>query len=171
MGRKILILRAGRHLRKDWETLCADYRRRIERDLPVEDRLLKSRGEGATRRRLEAEALETALPDPCWTIALDRTGKTMSSEDLAKLWRRLREEWPHPIAFLIGSDLGLDPEVLGAARQRLTDGIERAAAHDDRLAHGHAAEVLHVAGQVPGQRVIPAYDAVLRYCDDQGEEH
>ena len=122
MGRKILILRAGRHLRKDWETLCADYRRRIERDLPVEDRLLKSRGEGATRRRLEAEALEAALPDPCWTIALDPRGRTLDSEALARELARLREEWAHPIAFLIGSDLGLDPELVGRARMKLSFG-------------------------------------------------
>ena len=36
--------------------------------------------------------------------------------------RRLADEWPHPIAFLIGSDLGLDPEIAAAARRRLSFG-------------------------------------------------
>jgi len=62
------------------------------------------------------------LPDPCWTIALDPRGKALSSETLAGELRRLNAEWPHPIAFLIGSDLGLDEETAAAARQRLSFG-------------------------------------------------
>ena len=63
-----------------------------------------------------------AVPDPCWTIALDPRAKARSSESLARELRRLREEWPHPIAFLIGSDLGLDPTVTSAVRARLAFG-------------------------------------------------
>lgn len=62
------------------------------------------------------------LPDPCWTIALEPRGKAMSSEALSKELRRLGDEWPHPIAFLIGSDLGLDPQVASGARQRIALG-------------------------------------------------
>jgi 23S rRNA (pseudouridine1915-N3)-methyltransferase len=124
MARKFLILWAGRHQRPLWEELAGDYRRRIEHEIPVVDQRVKvrERDDGPVRRRAEGQALIAQLPDPCWTIALDRTGKEMSSEDLGALWRRLREEWPHPIAFLIGSDLGLDPELLGRARQRLSFG-------------------------------------------------
>lgn len=124
MSREILILRAGRHRRKTWEELCADYRRRIAHEIPVRDRLIKVRSGGDDRVRLRAEgqALRAALPAPCWTIALDLRGRTASSEELAERLRRLREEWPHPIAFLIGSDLGLDEAVLREARERLSLG-------------------------------------------------
>lgn len=124
MSRRILILRAGRHQRKSWEELCGDYRGRIEHEIPIHDQLIKVRQGGDDPRRLTAEgrAIQAALPDPCWSIALDPRGKVTSSEDLAARLRRLREEWPHPVAFLIGSDLGLAPDVLSRARERLSFG-------------------------------------------------
>ena len=124
MGRELLIVWAGRHRRRAWEELCADYRRRIERQIPVRDRWVKVRtgGDGPARRRSEGQAMAELLPDPCWTIALDPQGKTTSSEGLAREMIRLREEWPHAIAFLIGSDLGLDEQVRRRARQRIALG-------------------------------------------------
>ncbi|MEM8930152.1 MAG: 23S rRNA (pseudouridine(1915)-N(3))-methyltransferase RlmH [Acidobacteriota bacterium] len=124
MSRRFLILWAGRHQRREWDALCADYRRRIEREMPVEDRLIKAKGspDDPGRRATEGAALLAALPEPCWTVALDPRAKPRSSEDLARELARLRDEWPHPVAFLIGSDLGLDPTVVRAARTRLAFG-------------------------------------------------
>jgi 23S rRNA (pseudouridine1915-N3)-methyltransferase len=52
-------------------------------------------------------------------VALDRRGEAVSSETLARRLTAWRDEWPHPIAFLLGSDLGLDEEtVLERARWR-----------------------------------------------------
>lgn len=121
-GRRLLVLRAGKHLRRDWEVLCSDYRRRIEHDTVFDDRLVKVRGDGPERRQREAEALRAALPDPCWSIALDPRGRTMDSPSLARELSRLREEWPHPVAFLIGSDLGLEPALVSEARLALSLG-------------------------------------------------
>lgn len=124
MSREILILWAGRHRRETWEELCADYRRRIVRVVPVRDEMVKVRrsGDGPARRKAEGRALVAALPDPCWTVALDPRGKTASSAELADKLRRLGEEWPHAVVFVIGSDLGLDPVLLEAARERLSLG-------------------------------------------------
>lgn len=124
MSREILILRAGRHQRPAWEKLCADYRRRMERDFKIRDQLIKVKvgGEGKARLRAEAQALLAALPDPCWTIVLDPRGRTRTSEKFAAELHRLREEWPHPIAFVLGSDLGLEQQVVEQARQRLSFG-------------------------------------------------
>lgn len=124
MSRRILVLWAGRHQRRPWEDLCSDYRGRIEREVPIRDQMIKVRGssEDPTRRAQEGKALVEALPDPCWSIALDPRAKPWRSERLAEELARLRDEWPHPIAFLVGSDLGLDSEVLGACRQRLSFG-------------------------------------------------
>lgn len=123
-GRELLIVWAGRHRRRGWEDLCADYRRRIEHHVPVRDRWVKAKaaGDGPARRRAEGQAMAAALPTTCWTIALDPRGQAMSSRRLASELRRLSAEWPHPVAFLIGSDLGLDPELLDGARQRLSLG-------------------------------------------------
>ncbi len=123
MSREILIVWAGRHRRDTWEELCAEYRRRIGRHAAVRDVPVKARGRpGDEHARLaaEAEAIRAALPDPCRTVALDVRGRTSSSEKLAASLERRRESWPHPIAFLVGSDLGLDASLAAAADERLS---------------------------------------------------
>ena len=124
MPREIVIVWAGRHRRRGWEELCADYRERIRRRVAVREVAVKAKraGEGAARRREEGAALLAALPDPCWPIALDARGEPLSSEALAIELERLRLEWPHPVAFLIGSDAGLDRAVLARARRVLSFG-------------------------------------------------
>ena len=46
----------------------------------------------------------------------------MSSLEFSKRLAKTREEWPHPLVFAVGSDLGLSREVLQAARWRLSLG-------------------------------------------------
>lgn len=124
MGRELLIVWAGRHQRSNWEELALVYRRRIERFLAIRDLPVRARAapEDPQRKRLEGAALLAALPEPCYTIALDSRGELLSSEALAERLGRLKREWTHPIAFLLGSDLGLDPAVLAAARLKLSLG-------------------------------------------------
>lgn len=123
-GRCLLIVRAGRRDRRAWDELCADYRQRIERWIPVQDRLVRAGGglNGRARAAEEARALAEMLPEPCWSVALDRRGKTFSSTRLAEWLGRRIETWPHPIAFLVGSDVGLDPDLLDSVRTRLSFG-------------------------------------------------
>ena len=124
MSRGIFVLWAGRHHRPEWEALCADYRRRVAHDLPVQDTMVKVKAaaEDPSRRRLETRALFAAAPDTSWTIALDPRGRQVSTEEFAAELGRLRSTWPHPIAFLIGSDLGLESELLEGARDRISFG-------------------------------------------------
>lgn len=124
MGREILVVWAGRRQQDDWQRLCDDYLQRLARwteirEVPVR---VKGGGEDLARRAAEGAALLAALPEPCWTVAVDRHGTMRGSTDLA-IWLAKRiEEWPHPIAFLIGSDLGLAPELCSAAREALSFG-------------------------------------------------
>jgi len=74
------------------------------------------------RMKAEGAALLAALPPSAWAFALDPRGETLSSEQFAARLSRLKEEWPHPVAFLIGSDLGLDRAVLDGARGVLSLG-------------------------------------------------
>jgi 23S rRNA (pseudouridine1915-N3)-methyltransferase len=123
-GRELVIAWAGRHQRASWEEICADYRRRIARFVPIRDLPVRAResGEDPGRRRAEGKALLGALPEPSYLIALDSRGKALDSAGLAALLSRLQDEWPHALAFAIGSDLGLAPEVLDASRQVLSLG-------------------------------------------------
>ncbi|MEM8964000.1 MAG: 23S rRNA (pseudouridine(1915)-N(3))-methyltransferase RlmH, partial [Acidobacteriota bacterium] len=120
MGRELVVAWAHRHQRRDWEALCAEYRRRIGNEVTIRDLPVKARvaSEDPGRQRAEGEALLAALPDPCWLIALDSRGKSRTTEDAARWLAERRETWPHPIAFAIGSDLGHGSELLDAARER-----------------------------------------------------
>jgi 23S rRNA (pseudouridine1915-N3)-methyltransferase len=124
MAREIVIVWAGRHRRGTWEELCAGYRRRIARFVPVREVAVKTAGSSGDpdRRRAEGAALLAALPDPVWTIALDGGGEALTTPELASRLARLRRDWPHAIAFLLGSDLGLDAATLAGARQVLSLG-------------------------------------------------
>lgn len=124
MARELVIVWAGRHHRSGWEEICTTYRRRIShmatvRDLPVK---AKAASEDPQRLRIEGQALLAALPRPSYLIALDSRGDTVDSAQLAERLTRIKAEWPHPVAFLIGSDLGLDKAVLDEARWVLSLG-------------------------------------------------
>lgn len=124
MARELVILWAGRHHRSGWEEICSTYRRKIGhmatvRDVPVK---VKAAAEDPQRLRVEGQALLAALPRPSWPIALDSRGEIVDSTQLAERLTRIKAEWPHPVAFVIGSDLGLDPAVLGEARWVLSLG-------------------------------------------------
>ena len=123
MSRGFVIVWAGRHHRDAWEGLAGRYGQRIERFAPLTEKAVKA-GAGSGRARLaaEAEALRKTLPDPAWTVALDRRGRARSSKDLATWLARLREDWPHPIVFFLGSDLGLDEELVRDCRETLSLG-------------------------------------------------
>lgn len=124
MAREYLIVWAGRHRRDSWDALVGDYLGRIRHWNPVREVPVKVRraGDDASRLVAEGEAILAALPDPCWLVALDRRGRNLSSEDLAARLERLGRDWPHPVAFVLGSDLGLAPAVLAAARLTLSFG-------------------------------------------------
>jgi 23S rRNA (pseudouridine1915-N3)-methyltransferase len=124
VAREILIVWVGRRLRSPWETLCADYRERIRRHAPVREVQVKLRagGDDRSRRRAEGRALLDALPSPCWAVALDRRGRARDSLSLARWLVKRRTDWPHPLAFLVGSDLGLSREIRESAREALSLG-------------------------------------------------
>lgn len=124
MSRELVILWAGRHARGEWDGMCDNYRRRIQKMVPLRECAVRvrSRSEGPERLQAEGKAIREALPDPCWIVALDRKGKMRSSLEMADWLGRLQEEWPHPIAFVIGSDLGLADSVRKSARECLSFG-------------------------------------------------
>ena len=53
-------------------------------------------------------------------IALDRRGRSLTSEALSSYLRKSRDEWPHALAFVVGSDLGLAAELVSEAHLSLS---------------------------------------------------
>jgi 23S rRNA (pseudouridine1915-N3)-methyltransferase len=145
MSRELVVAWIGR-TREPWETLVGDYRSRISHFVPIQDLVIRpstiksskgrgkkqvrskksdslaSLGEDRARLRAEAEAIRSVLPDPSLTVALDRRGKQMDSIALAEWLSSTRRDWPQPIVFLLGSDLGLDAEIRNSARIRVSLG-------------------------------------------------
>ena len=124
MSRDLVVLWAGRHRREEWEKLCEPFKRRISRHIRIREVAVKpkaTQGE-MERQKAEGDSLLAAVPEGSWTIALDRRGKMRSSHDLATWLQGRIEDWPGPLVFLIGSDLGLAKNVLAQARERLSFG-------------------------------------------------
>ena len=124
MGLRFEVLWAGRNSPEPWESLSADFCRRIEPWVPIRERAIRVSGrkEGEVRRRDEAEALRKATPAGAFTVALTERGDLWSSERLARETERWRAEWPHEVVFYLGSDIGLDPELVDSCRLRLAFG-------------------------------------------------
>lgn len=123
--REFLIVWAGRHQRDEWDALFSRYRDRIQHTVPVREVPVKVRsaaGDDAARARAEADAIRAVLPDPCWTIALDRRGRQRSSVEWAGRLGDLLDTWAHPVAFVLGSDIGLDPRFVRECRETLSFG-------------------------------------------------
>ncbi len=124
MPREILVVWAGRHRRDDWDRLCDRYRKRLARQVKLTEIPVRVRGQADESDRLqrEGEALLTAVPAQTWTVALDRRGRVRSSREIARWLQKLQTEWPQPIAFLLGSDLGLHQSVRDSVREELSLG-------------------------------------------------
>ena len=106
---------------------CEDYLSRLRRYFPVE--VVEVPEEDMNRRSADAvlaaegERLLKRLPAGAHVIALDRErGKPLSSEELARKLSSLGVSGRSHVAFVLGGPLGLSPEVLGRADERLSFG-------------------------------------------------
>ncbi len=119
---KLLVLAVG-HRQPDWvDSGCAEYLKRMPRELPASVVEIKPEGRGAkTREQLlaaERTRIREALPGSCRMIVLDERGDDLTTLKLAK---RL-EAWMldgRDTALLIGGADGLDEALKNAADERI----------------------------------------------------
>ena len=117
--REILIVWVGKSRGDAFDVLAEDYRERLKRFAPVRDLALKpASGDGLQRLAAEADTVREALPDPARLVTLDRRGRSESSRAFASRLTRWWEEWPHPLVFVLGSDLGHHPDLGKEAYRR-----------------------------------------------------
>jgi 23S rRNA (pseudouridine1915-N3)-methyltransferase len=125
---RIAIFAIGRLGRDPAAALARDYAERASaagRSLglgPVEIVEVEARKPG---KPAEAEALRAALgPDPTFLIACDERGRAHPSRAFAERIAKLRDGGERRLAFLIGGADGLDPVLVGEARETLAFGAQ-----------------------------------------------
>jgi 23S rRNA (pseudouridine1915-N3)-methyltransferase len=113
---------------KGWAAAgCDDYLKRLRRYFPVETIEIPeedmNRHSRAEVMAAEGERLLKRLPAGAHVIALDRErGKPVSSKELAQKLSSLGVSGSSHVAFVLGGPLGLSPEALQRADERLSLG-------------------------------------------------
>ena len=126
MIRRATIVAVGRL--KGWAAEgCDDYLARLRRYFSVE--VVEVPEEDMNRRTAnevlaaEGQRLLKRIPAEAHVVVLDREqGKPLSSEELARRVHSLGVSGRSHVAFVLGGPLGLSPEVLALATERLSFG-------------------------------------------------
>lgn len=142
---KVTIAAVGRDRGGVHRDLFNHYVQRLR--WPVTLREVEARGRltGAKLKREEAKLLLAAIPDAAAVIALDETGKTLSSRDVAGWVSKTMDDGIAEIALVIGGADGLDTSVL--SRAQLTLSLGRVT-WPHLLVRGLLAEQLYRAQQI-----------------------
>lgn len=112
---RLTIVAVGKLKEAFWKDAISEYEKRLgafakTQVVEVSDTPFKSQGEASAVMRKEAETLRARLSKDAFVIALDKSGKTPSTEGFAEILKR-EGEAGREIVFLIGGPLGLDPDL------------------------------------------------------------
>ena len=113
---RIKLLAVGTKMPKWVEMGYKEYAQRMPNlcTLDLVEIPAKKRGKNADTARIlrdEAVALQNAVPKGAYTIALDRKGKRISTDDLANHLQNWVDE-SQDVAIMIGGPEGIDPNYL-----------------------------------------------------------
>lgn len=123
---KILVLWFGRPSVTPFEEQVATYAKRVGRRWRAADQPLRpvTGRDGDARRALAAEAdtVRGRLPKGWRLVALDERGEAHDSESFARLLADAEQSGVPGLAFVLGSDLGLDSVLRTEAWRRISLG-------------------------------------------------
>ena len=113
--RKIRLVVVGKTQEKYFQAAEADYLKRIRRYAAVETTIIKPEkiAGGKTDQQIksaEIKRINDALNGNEYRIVLARTGKKLSSEQLAAFMQKAALNQHSKLTFIIGGPLGLTPE-------------------------------------------------------------
>jgi 23S rRNA (pseudouridine1915-N3)-methyltransferase len=122
---KLRVIWFGRPAASPYEAEVATYRQRVSRRWPAEDLPLKAvrSGRDADPRRAvaaEAMAARRVVPSGWRVVALEETGRQLDSQAFAEWLAQVEATGGEGLALVIGSDLGLDPDLARSADLRLS---------------------------------------------------
>ena len=110
---RLVVAAVGRGRDDPAQQLFENYRHRLP--WPLELREVRAGGGGDAGREREAAALLKGLPEGAYVVALDGTGKALTSEAFAARLARIRDDGVAVVAFLIGGADGHGPPALARA--------------------------------------------------------
>jgi 23S rRNA (pseudouridine1915-N3)-methyltransferase len=124
---KLQVLWFGRPAASPYQYQVECYRGKVNRrwpavDLPLRPVAAGRDGDPAKVLRSEAAVVQRRLPDRWRVVALDERGDAMDSERFAGMLGDLENTGVPGLAFILGSDLGLDPGLRRSADIRLSLG-------------------------------------------------
>jgi 23S rRNA (pseudouridine1915-N3)-methyltransferase len=142
---RVTIAAVGRDRRSVHRDLFDHYVQRLRWTVVLREVEARGNRTGDALKREEAERLLAAIPDGAWIIALDETGKTLSSRGFAHWISNAMDAGASELALVIGGADGLDASVL--KRARLTLSLGRVT-WPHLLVRGLLAEQLYRAQQI-----------------------
>ncbi len=119
---RITLIAIGNKMPSWVQLAVQDYAKRLQDtvSLTIIEIPLTRRGKSSDLVRIlekEAAMMKTAIPEHSHIIALDRTGQSFTSEQLAITIERLQHRSPH-LVFLIGGPEGLSADLLAISQER-----------------------------------------------------
>lgn len=119
---RITLAAVGRMKRSPLSAAFEDYAKRLTWPLTLKEVEEKRPLPPEQLMAAEGEALLGALPADCYLIALEPSGKALSSEAFAALLEKLQDEGRRDVAFVIGGTDGLSAPLLARSDFKLTLG-------------------------------------------------
>jgi 23S rRNA (pseudouridine1915-N3)-methyltransferase len=122
---KLRVVWFGKRTADAFDRQVETYRSRVRRRWPAEDVPCRPAAGGRDRDPVravsaEAETVRRVVPDGWRLVVLDEDGDTLTSDELARWLGRLEDGGIPGIAFVVGSDLGLDAELERSADRSLS---------------------------------------------------
>jgi 23S rRNA (pseudouridine1915-N3)-methyltransferase len=116
----IRLVWVGKTRNREAAALIEDYRRRLARFCPIEVvEVRDAAGKGSARAAREGKTLASKIERRGLTVALDETGREMTSPELAR-WLGKTLESRGEVTFLLGGPDGIPPEVAASADMTLS---------------------------------------------------
>jgi 23S rRNA (pseudouridine1915-N3)-methyltransferase len=122
---KLELIFVGKNREPYLREVIEDFLGRLRRYVTVEVKIV--RAERLTKNdrtervvAVESERVAGAIPRNSHLVVLDRLGKQMSSEALARWWQRLERESCRKLCFVVGGVLGFSDELRSQAHTLLS---------------------------------------------------
>ncbi|MDE0941585.1 MAG: 23S rRNA (pseudouridine(1915)-N(3))-methyltransferase RlmH [Alphaproteobacteria bacterium] len=120
---RVTICAVGRARGSPAAEICQTYLQRLPWTVDIREVEVRKNLSGEKLSLAEAEFLSNALPARATLIAMDETGKTLTSDSFAQRLGRWRDDGIADLAFVIGGANGLHPDLRRKADLILSLGV------------------------------------------------